>query len=82
MNLASLPFIKKLIVLFLVIAGLYYARTFLIPLAVAGLLATLLLPFCIWLESKKMNRVVAALLCVLILLLAIAGVVAVIGWFI
>jgi predicted PurR-regulated permease PerM len=79
MNVTSLPVIKKLILLFLVIAGLYYARIFLMPLAVAGLLAALFLPFCMWLEKKKANRVTAALLCVLTLLLAISGVVALIG---
>lgn len=80
MNFASQPIIKKLIILFLVIAGLYYARTFLMPLAVAGILAALFLPFCTWLESKKVNRVVAALLCVFTLLLGIASVFFLIAW--
>jgi predicted PurR-regulated permease PerM len=80
MNFAAKPLIKKLILLFLLIAGLYYGRIFLVPLAVAGLLASLFLPFCIWLESKKISRVIAALLCVFLLLLSISFVFAVIGW--
>jgi predicted PurR-regulated permease PerM len=45
--------IKKLLVLFLLIGGLYFAKDFLIPLSIAGMLATLLLPFCKWMEHKK-----------------------------
>lgn len=45
----------------------------------AGVLATLFLPLCRYLE-KKMPRVLAALICLLVLLLFMAGVGALIGW--
>jgi predicted PurR-regulated permease PerM len=80
MNFSSTPVLRKLIALFLIIAGLYFARHFLMPLAVAGLLAALFYPMCAWMERKKIHRVLAALLCVFILMLAIAIVFAVIGW--
>lgn len=80
MNFTSTPVLRKLLALFLVVAGLYFARYFLIPLAVAGLLAALFYPFCAYMERKKVHRVLAALLCVFILMLGIAGILAVIGW--
>ena len=49
--------IKKLLLLFLVFAGLYYVKTFLMPLCISGILATLFLPFCNWMEAKKRLKV-------------------------
>ena len=66
--------------LFLVVAGLYFAKEFLIPLAIGAIIATLFLPFCKWLEQKKLPRIVAVFICVLILLLFIAGFFTLIGW--
>jgi len=45
--------IKKMLLLFLVFAGLYYAKSFLISLFIGGILATLFLPFCNWMEKKE-----------------------------
>jgi len=67
-------------VLFLVTAGLYFAKDFLIPLSIGAVLATLFLPFCKWMEIKKIPRAIAALTCLLVLLLAIAGVGTMLGW--
>lgn len=66
--------------LFLVVAGLYFAKEFLIPLAIGAIIATLFLPFCKWLEQKKVPRIVAVFICVLILVLFIAGFFTLIGW--
>ncbi len=66
--------------LFLVVAGLYLAKEFLIPLAIGAIIATLFLPFCKWLEHKKVPRIVAVFICVLILVLFIAGFFTLIGW--
>jgi len=71
---------KRLLATFLVFAGLYFAKSFLIPLALAGMLATLFLPATTWLEKKKMPRWLAALLCMFALLLIIAGVGTLVGW--
>lgn len=63
--------IKKLLALFLIFAGLYFAKAFLIPLCIGGLLATLFLPFCNWLERKKVSKTFAVLICLIVLLLII-----------
>lgn len=72
--------IKKLLVLFLVFAGLYYAKDFLIPLSIGAVLATLFLPFCKRLEEKKVPKGLAVLACLLVLLMAIGGITALLGW--
>ncbi|MDO9001446.1 MAG: AI-2E family transporter [Bacteroidota bacterium] len=74
------PFLKKLLILFLVIAGLYYAKAFLIPLSIGAVIATLFLPFCKWMESKKVYRGAAVFICVFLLLIAFAALASLIGW--
>src|SRR5688572_29953589 len=80
MTITATSVIKQLLILFLFFAGLHFGKAFLMPLAIGALLATLFLPFCKWLEEKKLHKVLAALICVLVLLLAIAGVGALVGW--
>ena len=80
MIVTSTSIIKKLLLLFLVFAGLHYSREFLMPLAIGAVLATLFLPFCKWMEVKKISRGLATTICLLVLLLAIGGVVTLIGW--
>lgn len=72
--------IKKLLLLFLILTGLYYAKEFLIPLFLGAMLATLFLPLCRWLEQKRIPRLAAALLCLFVLLLFITGLGALLGW--
>lgn len=80
MIISTSSLVKKLLVLFLAIAGLYFAKGFFIPLCIAGILATLFLPLCKWLEKKKIPKVLAVLSCLLVLLIAIAGVGALLSW--
>jgi predicted PurR-regulated permease PerM len=80
MDSAITSILKKLLLLILVTAVLYYAQEFLMPLAIAAVLATLFLPFCKWMEGKKVPRGLAVFLCLLTLLLFIAGIGALIGW--
>ncbi|MCC6371758.1 MAG: AI-2E family transporter [Bacteroidia bacterium] len=80
MKFTLLSSIKKLLFLFLLFTGLFYAKEFLIPLTIGGVMATLFLPFCKWLEAKAIPRFVAVLLCVLILLSGIAAIFALLGW--
>jgi len=80
MTITSTSFIKKLLLLFLVVAGLYFARVFLIPLSIAGIFATLFLPFCKWLEKKKIPKGLASLICLLVLLLALVGIGTLFTW--
>jgi predicted PurR-regulated permease PerM len=72
--------IKKLLILFLVITGLYYGREFLIPLAISAVIATLFLPFCKKMESKRVSRGLATSVCLFVLLLFIAGIGILLGW--
>jgi len=74
MIITSSSIIKKLLLVFLIIAGLFFAKSFLIPLCIAGIFATLFLPFCKWLERKKVPKVLAVLICLLVLLLTITGI--------
>jgi len=72
--------IKKILLLFLVFAGLYYAKVFLMPLFIGGILATLFLPFCNWMERKKTPKGLAVFICLLALILLLASIVALLGW--
>ncbi|ESU28358.1 hypothetical protein FLJC2902T_17090 [Flavobacterium limnosediminis JC2902] len=45
------------------------------PLLIAGLLATLFLPVCKWMEKKKISKGLAVFLCLLLLLSVISGIV-------
>ena len=71
MTISLLSVIKKLTVLFLIFAGLYFSKAFLMPLCIGGILATLFLPFCNWLEQKKMPKGFAVLFSLLGLVLVI-----------
>ncbi|WP_317897700.1 AI-2E family transporter [Aurantibacillus circumpalustris] len=64
--------IKKIFLLFLVFAGLFYAKEFLMPLSVGAVVAMLFLPLSRWMESKKISRSLAVLICLLIILLIFA----------
>jgi len=72
--------IKKLLVVFLLITGIYLAKDFLMPLCIGGILATLFLPFCNWLELKKIPKGFAVLLSLLGLLVVIVILVSVLGY--
>jgi predicted PurR-regulated permease PerM len=72
--------IRKLLALFLIFAGLYFAKEVLMPLCIAGLLATVFLPFGNWLEKKKMSRTLAVLFCLVVLLLLIFSFLSLIGF--
>lgn len=80
MTATSTSVIKKLLLLFLVFAGLYFAKEFLMPIAIGGIVATLFLPFCKWMEKKNLPRFLAVFICLLVILLAISGVGALLGW--
>ena len=80
MTITKSSIIKTLLLLFLVFAGLHYAKDILMPLTIAGVLATLFFPFCKWMEGKKVPKGLAVLICVLILLIIIAGISVLLGW--
>ena len=80
MSLTINSVIKKLLLLFLVIVGLYYAKVFLMPLTIGGILVTLFLPFCHWMENKNLPKGVAVFICFLALSLIIAILTFLLGW--
>src|SRR3712207_5419319 len=67
--------VQVLMFLFLVFAGLYYARPFLAPFSIALLLSMLFLPVSRKLETKGISRGLSAFLSTCILAIAIAGIV-------
>ena len=69
-----------LLFLFLLFSGLYYAKSFLIPIAFAALLSMLLLPVAEWLEKKGMGKVISIILAILVIVLFFAGVIWLISW--
>lgn len=80
MSISLTSVIKKLLLLFLVIVGLVYVKVFLMPLTIGGILATLFLPFCHWLEKKKLPKGIAVFACFLTLLLIMATLTFLLGW--
>lgn len=80
MRITTSSSIKKMLLLFLVFAGLYYAKEFLMPISIGAVIATLFLPFCRWMESKKIPRSLAALICLSMILVIIVLIGYIIGW--
>lgn len=80
MTTNSSSFLQKIALLFLIIFGLYIAQDFLIPLSIGGILATLFLPFCNWMESKKIPKSIAVFICLMSLLLIIFILISLLGW--
>ena len=72
--------IQVLLILTLAIAGLYFAKSFLIPLCLAGLFAMLFLPFCQWMERKGLYRGLAVVICIFTFLMTLAAIVVLIRW--
>lgn len=68
------------IIAFAFFAGLYFAKPFLIPFTIAGILSMLFLPVSNYLERKGFNRVLSSLSCIVIFIFFIAGIVALITW--
>lgn len=80
MNNNSTVILKKLLTLFLVVIGLYYAKVFLMPLAIGAVVATLFFPFCKWMEGKGIPKGVSVIICAVSLLLVISSICALLVW--
>jgi predicted PurR-regulated permease PerM len=72
--------IKTLLLLFLIFWGLYFSKAFLMPIAMGGVIATLFLPFCKWMEVKKLPKSIAALISIFIIMVFISGIGSLFGW--
>lgn len=75
MTTTNVPIIKKLLLIFLIIAGLIFAKEFLMPIFIGGILATLFIPFCNFLEKKHFNKGLSAFICLLMLLLIFSSII-------
>ncbi|MES2863442.1 MAG: AI-2E family transporter [Bacteroidota bacterium] len=73
-------FLQKIALVFLIISGLYFAKDFLIPLCIGGILATLFLPFCNWMQSKRIPKGLAVFVCFFSILLIITTLISLLGW--
>jgi predicted PurR-regulated permease PerM len=80
MTIEATSLIKKLMLVFLVVAASYIGEEFLMPITIAGVLAALLLPLSRRLEKWRVPKVLAAIICVLLMLLFFAGLLALLGW--
>lgn len=72
--------LQVLAVFFLVIAGLYFAKPFLVPLALACIISMLMLPLGRWMEKKGVGRGLATFLCLLFSVVVVIGVIGVLSW--
>ena len=72
--------VYSLLLSFLIIAALVYAKPFLVPVCFAGLLAMLFIPLSLWFESKKIPKGFAILFCILIFLAIVTGIIWLISW--
>ena len=80
MTISSISTLRNLLILFLIFAGLHYAKDFLMPLAIAGVLATLLLPLTKRLERNNFPKGLAIFICLLVLLSFVGAIGALLGW--
>jgi predicted PurR-regulated permease PerM len=69
-----------LLFFFLAFAGLYFAKSFLIPVALAAIFSMLFIRLCNWFEKKQPGRGFASLICVFIFVFAIGLVVFLLFW--
>ena len=72
--------VNKLLFLVLGIAILYVGKPFLIPVALAGVLATLFVGIAKKLETRGLNRALSSLIGVLLIVLAFATIIALLVW--
>src|SRR5690606_10689101 len=80
----SLDILKRtaliLLILVLGVAVLHFGKGFLVPLVFGALLSTLLYPVARWLMRKGVNKTIAILFSLLLLLSFFAGLFLLLGW--
>lgn len=72
--------IQVLFFFFLVFAALHFAKPFLVPFTIAGILSMLFLPLSNRLEGKGVSRGLSIVVCILILVAIIAGIISLVSW--
>jgi predicted PurR-regulated permease PerM len=66
--------------LFLIIAGLFFAKSFLVPLCFAGLLSMLFLPVSLWLQKRGFGNALSIITCIVLFVTVIGGIIWLITW--
>jgi len=69
-----------LLLAFLIVVAIYYAKPFLVPLCFGGFISMLFLPLSRWFENKKIPKGFSILLCIIIFLALITGITWLISW--
>ena len=72
--------IQILLFAILAVIALYFAKELLVPICFAGLLAMLLLSLCNKMEARRIPRGIAAFLCILLIVVVVAGLVLLLQW--
>ncbi len=72
--------IQVLLFAFLLFSGLYYTKSFLVPVTIAGLLAMLFLPITKKIEKRKVGKGWAALIIIILLLALLSGIIYLLSW--
>lgn len=73
------PF-QQLLLVVLAVVAVYYAKPLLVPICISGILATLFLPLCRWLERKKLKRGLTVFICFTLFIVGVFSVISLIGW--
>jgi len=71
---------RIIIFLFALCAGLYFAKTFLVPVCLSAMIAMMLTPLCVWLQKKGAGRGLAASLSLLLFIAAVSLVMGLLSW--
>jgi predicted PurR-regulated permease PerM len=74
------PYLKQFLGFLFFFAIAYFAKDFLMPLAIGGVLATLFLPLCKWLEKKNINKALASSICLLLLAMMVVSIIGILSW--
>jgi len=80
MTFSTTSLIKKMLAIILLLSILYLGKSFFIPIAIGGVLATLFLPFCKWMEIKKVPKWLAVTTCLALFLMIVAGIILLLSW--
>ncbi len=66
--------------MYLTFAGVYFARSFLVPITLGSMLAMLLTPLCNLLERRGVGKAVSALLSVLLFVILLSAIITLLSW--
>lgn len=80
MTITSTSALKQILLLILIICAIYFGKAFFMPLCFGGILATLFLPFCQWMERKKLPKALAVIICLLVILIVVGCFFSAFGW--